>query len=458
MKTIFLKKFGRREILKASAYGVALSTIPQISFAQSNPDVVVIGAGSAGLSATAKLMNKGKSVICIEAMNRIGGRCYTDNAIFGVPYDMGAHWLHGYSHNQLAEYGKKHKDIFNIYKDHDESYRVYDGKKKLVWPEDKPLWDLYDKIKKIKNNSPAKDVPLIDLIPENLKKHEWFGTVQKILITRDFDNQSTSDGNVNWKDPGNGNGFCAQGYGTLLAHYRKGVSVKLNTVANEIKWDGKDVKVETNNGTITAKACIVTVSTGVLNAGKIKFTPDLPKKKYEAFEGISMSPYHKVTLQLKESFYKDYRISTDTYWYRKVKNNYINKEPYPKSSNGTLRVCNSNISFFSMKGQFATDMAKEGYQASVDFILNYLRSAYGSNFDKYFIKAHVTDWIDNPYTIGAYSGAIPGKAKLRKVLKKSVQNKIFFAGEATAGAFGTVHGADRSGIRVVKELLKKMKI
>ena len=125
--------------------------MPKICFAASNPDLVVIGAGAAGLSATHDLMKQGKSVICIEAMNRIGGRCYTDNSIFGVPYDMGAHWLHGYSHNQLAEYGKKHKDIFNIYKDRDESYRVYEGKKKLVWPEDAPLWSLYDKIKSIKN-------------------------------------------------------------------------------------------------------------------------------------------------------------------------------------------------------------------------------------------------------------------------------------------------------------------
>ena len=63
----------------------------------------------------------------------------------------------------------------------------------------------------------------------------------------------------------------------------------------------------------------MTVSTGVLNAGKIKFTPGLPKRKYEAFDGINMTPYHRVTLQLKENFYKDYGISADTYWYKKVK-------------------------------------------------------------------------------------------------------------------------------------------
>ena len=165
-----MKRIGRRQFLKTSLSGLALVTLPRISFSQSNPDVVVIGAGASGLAATAELMKKGKSVVCIEAMNRIGGRCYTDNSIFGVPYDMGAHWLHGYSENQLAEYGKKHKDIFNIYKDHDDSYRVYDGKKKLVWPEDAALWSLYDGIKGIKNDNRTKDVPLIDLIPEKLKK------------------------------------------------------------------------------------------------------------------------------------------------------------------------------------------------------------------------------------------------------------------------------------------------
>ena len=53
MKNSPLTNFRRREFLKASAYGAALSALPQISLAQSNPDVIVIGAGSAGLSATA---------------------------------------------------------------------------------------------------------------------------------------------------------------------------------------------------------------------------------------------------------------------------------------------------------------------------------------------------------------------------------------------------------------------
>ena len=140
MKKIFLNRIGRRQFLKTSLSGLALATLPGISFAQSNPDVVVIGAGSAGLSATAELMRRGISVLCIEGMNRIGGRCYTDNSTFGVPADIGGHWLHGFSANQIAEFGKKHKDKFKIYKDPDRD-AVYDGKRKVSGKE---LWKLYN--------------------------------------------------------------------------------------------------------------------------------------------------------------------------------------------------------------------------------------------------------------------------------------------------------------------------
>ena len=90
-------------------------------------DVVVIGAGAAGLSATSELLKKSKSVTCIEATNKIGGRCYTDNSIFDFPCDLGAHWLHSLSSNQIAEYGKKYKEDFEIYKI-EEKFLVYDGK------------------------------------------------------------------------------------------------------------------------------------------------------------------------------------------------------------------------------------------------------------------------------------------------------------------------------------------
>ena len=72
MKKIFINKIGRRQFLKTSLSGLAFAAFPSISFSQSNPDVVVIGAGSSGLSATAELMRRSIPVSCIVAMNIIG--------------------------------------------------------------------------------------------------------------------------------------------------------------------------------------------------------------------------------------------------------------------------------------------------------------------------------------------------------------------------------------------------
>ena len=316
MKKIFLNGIGRREFLKASLSGLALATLPKISFAQSNPDVVVIGAGSAGLSATAELMRRKISVLCIEGMNRIGGRCYTDTTSFGLPADHGAHWLHAKKGNELYKFGRENKDKFKIY-DEPSTSVVYDGKSKISG---NSFWKVYKKIKDIYSDG-GTDVPLMDLIPDNIKKNEWFDTAHAAITARDFNNLSVADDSLNYEDNywESGNALCKEGYGTLLAYYRKDVPVKLNTIVNEIKWGGKGVQVVTNKGTIKAKACIVTTSVGVLRAEKIKFTPALHQRKYEAFEGITMGTSNRVIMELNKKFVG--RFKKDTNFYSKINSN-----------------------------------------------------------------------------------------------------------------------------------------
>ena len=171
----------RRKFLKTSLSSLALLSLPKISLAQNNYDVVVIGAGASGLAATSNLMASGKSVLCIEAMSRKGGRCYTDNSIFGVPYDMGAHWLHQYSNNQIAKFGKKHKDKFNIYKDK-EPLMIYDGKKKIMGLKVGSLYSKVEKKQWKKNDIPSKDDPFMSQIPEKCKKNKWFHSVHQLPV------------------------------------------------------------------------------------------------------------------------------------------------------------------------------------------------------------------------------------------------------------------------------------
>ena len=113
----------------------------------------------------------------------------------------------------------------------------------------------------------------------------------------------------------------------------------------------------------------------------------------------------------------------------------------------------TNLCLFALNGEFSRNLENQGSLAMIDFVVNELKSNFGSKFyDKYFVKAIATGWNKNPFTLGAYSGAIPGKAGLRPRLKRPVGDRIFFAGEATAGAYGTVHGANRSGIRAATDV------
>jgi monoamine oxidase len=434
----------------------------------SNADVVVIGAGAAGLSASSEFLKQGKSVICVEAMNRIGGRCFTDQRIFGIPYDIGAHWMHNYSGNHLAKYGIKNSDKFDVYKIK-ENLLVYDGlnktssnKLKKILRDIKTIKDEYLDTKNNLNSNkkpPFKDdIPFINQIPTQVKENDWFGTAHQImgacLAGVDFNNFTIYDEFLNYKEIGEGDGFVKEGYGSLVANLRKEIPVKLNTIVKEIKWDGKGVVVETSQGTIKSKICVVTVSTEVLNTGIIKFTPKLPLEKYEAFNGIKLGLYNHITLQLKDEFYKNFEILPDTYLFSKIKNTVLP----PKGFFGSLRLHETNLSYFDVGGQFAENLEKEGERASIDFVTNSLRSTFGSKFDQFVIKAHATSWGKNKFSIGSYSSAKPGKAHLRGVLKSSVGDRIFFAGEATSLNYGTVHGADLSGKEVADDVINLLKI
>ena len=111
----------RRQFIKSSLLGLTALTFPNIIKvnADQDYDVIVIGAGAAGLAATEELIKSGKKVICLEASNRIGGRALTDNQIFGEPYDLGALWLDNGDINPFKLFGEKNSK-FNLYKERSE--------------------------------------------------------------------------------------------------------------------------------------------------------------------------------------------------------------------------------------------------------------------------------------------------------------------------------------------------
>lgn len=93
----------RRGVVAGLGLGLAAPAIARAA-RPVDTDVVVIGAGAAGLAAARSLRRAGRRVIVLEARTRIGGRAFTDRTALGAPFDRGAHWLHSAEDNPfLAE-------------------------------------------------------------------------------------------------------------------------------------------------------------------------------------------------------------------------------------------------------------------------------------------------------------------------------------------------------------------
>mgnify|MGYP006113147007 FL=1 len=441
-----MKKINRRKFIISSLSGLALVSLPRISFASSNPDVVVIGAGAAGLAATDTLLKAGKKVVCLEASNRIGGRAYTDNQIFGEPYDTGALWLDNGETNPFKIYGEKNPK-FNMYKERsEEMYAVYNGDKRTSQEDE--LWKIWDGATAAIAKT-RKDIAPIEVVP--FQDQRWFDTAHLLIgpweMGKDFSNYSCKDYNFDYDILESESWHCEEGYGALVADMYKDVPVKLNTKVSEIDWSGSGIKVTTDKGILNAQKCIITVSNGVLSSGQIKFTPKLSVAKEESFSKISMGHYNRITFKFKKLFKKK---AKDYYLYYKIQSQ---NAPSPKGVIGAINVSGTNLCMFDPGGEFGKELVKEGEAASLDFVLNELKNVFGSKIEKDLIKSHVVNWSTNPLFLGSWASAEPGAFEYREILRQPVGERIYFAGEATAKDWGTVAGAQDSGIITAKNIL-----
>ncbi len=409
----------------------------------SHPDIVVVGAGAAGISAAYTLLNLGLSVTVVEAAERIGGRCWTDTETFGIPFDVGAHWMHyGYSNFYLS-YAKEHG--FDVYPDPRRFY-LYEKSKRL--PKGfKTFGESHDKYWfGIQNNIDIKlDVSVSEstehVISEDISDFicgPW--TMGKETDEFSVFEYSSKVGGRDW--------FCREGFGSLVAHYGAALPVSLDTEVTFINWSGDGVKIETNRGAIHAEAVIVTVSTGVLASERIRFSPALPIDTLVSIHSVPMGCYEHVALQ----FAGTGRLQKADSYVIRVPDREL------EGFGALLNVCGSDLVYCDIGGDIARDLIPQGEKAYVDYALEELVQIFGSAMRKRFIKGATTAWLSNPLSQGSYASAKPGSFHKRKVLREPVADRIFFAGEACHNSmWATVAGAHASGQEVAKNVAELLK-
>ncbi|MFQ6024848.1 MAG: flavin monoamine oxidase family protein [Acidiferrobacterales bacterium] len=409
-----------------------------------NPDVVIVGAGAAGLSAARTLMDRGLRVAVLEARNRIGGRAYTETETFGVPYDHGCHWLHNAHLNPWIGYAQR--SGFSVYPA-PSAFTVFVDKQRVTKAENEARRKAYADLRRAISEAGrrGKDVSAASVVST---ESPWYPLAAASIgpwdMGKDLEDFSCLDW---WNSEGGDDWYCKQGFGALVAHYGRGTPVRFSTPAHKIRWGRQGVAVESVSGTLTAQAVIVTVSTGVLAAETLAFDPPLDKTKQEAFHRISMGHYNHIALYFSDDVFG---LGDDAYLAYKTNTT--------RATGFLTNISGSRLAFGYVGGRFARELEKAGVDAAVDFGRDALRKIFGSNINKKFIKGNYTRWGEDPWTLGSYASADPGYTHMRRHLRRPVAERIFFAGEAChPSMWATCGGAYLSGIDTAREVSRVLR-
>ncbi|MCC5974908.1 MAG: FAD-dependent oxidoreductase [Rubellimicrobium sp.] len=430
-----MSSLSRRGFMSTLAASAALP-----AFAQSlpaNPDVVIVGAGAAGMAAARHLMDRGLEVIVLEAADRVGGRAWTEDQLLGQPFDHGCSWLQGPRGLPAVE---RARGLGFTLEDHSSPREVLHVGDRPANSDERRAYDRAWGVITSALENARDDVAAGTLVPPGLdfasEVQTWIGAMD---FATDFPELSTAD----WQSYADYDFdyLVKEGLGRLAASFADGLPVSLSTPVTAIDTSGEGVAVETPGGTIRAKACILTVSTGVLASGAIRFTPALPDWKEEAIGNVPMGLLLKVGLMfdgarfgMSDSQFLSHRITDPV--------------PAPACYFLTFPTGHDYVTGF-IGGQFAWDLAKEGEAALIDFALGKFVSMVGSEAQSRLQSSTVTRWDNNPFTMGAYSHARPGHFTARAALERPLHERLFFAGEAMATPYAALYsGAHLHGEKV----------
>jgi len=395
-------------------------------------DVVIVGAGAAGLAAAKTLAKAGRTVTVFEAMDRIGGRAWTETETFGFPFDRGCAWLHAGDRNPF--YAEANSAGLRLHH-HDMGVdHLYFGRSKAKAEGLAALAaaDAAMSEAMAKAGASHGDV-LAAVIPDSLAADAAATYGGPMDFAMDADEISIADfATAADLDP---NYFTFDGFGSIVARWGGDVAVELSTPVREIRWDGPGVTVVTDRGAVRAGKVLVTVSTGVLAYGGIRFTPELPASYDEAFEDLPMGLLTKIPLV--------------------VEGERFGKQPFDdlliarRNHHDIYFLCfpfDLDLMVGFIGGDFAWEVECAGEAAAIDFATERLVRTYGSDARKAVRKGAMTSWGSERWTRGAYAAARPGRAAARRTLMRPVAERIWFAGEALAGPLmQTCGGARLSG-------------
>jgi monoamine oxidase len=431
----------RRELLQGLGAGALLGGLRTAGAAvPAAPDVLVIGAGGAGLTAAKELIRSGISVLVVEARGRIGGRAHTDTT-FGIPWDRGCSWLHSPNVNPWTAYARSND--FELVPDRFMRH-VYDGSRRMGGAETAAYRAVEERMQREMNDAARRglDIPAAASFTQSTLADPWYPMAETGLTGW----EGIEPANFSVLDSGqyveDGDDLMIpRGYGTLLAHYAKDVDVRTGTPVTRIRWNARGVQAETRAGEIGARIAIVALPSTVVADGAVIFSPQLPVEVLQAHHDLPLGLLDKVALKFKRNVFPSERTE-----FLQLRRN------DGRGMNYLTRHWDSHVCIGFFGGRFAHDMEAAGEAAAIEHALGELTTMLGGEVRKHFDRGMATAWASDRYARGAYSHCLPGRYGARAVLTRPVGDRLVFAGEHTEqSAYGTLHGARLSGMRAAAE-------
>ncbi len=430
-------------LLGASAIVTSSARAQQVA----DIDIAIIGAGAAGLVAAHRAREKGLKARIFEARNRVGGRIFTDESL-GAPFDAGAFYIHFAERNPWKRIAE---DLKVELVDDDTlwgGFNVFRNGQPIPPDERMRRRGAFGRLTAaVEAENPGADLSFAEAARRHAPELESAAEGMTLLsLGEEAEHVSIRD----YQMLDSGEDFVMpSGYGHLLERYSRGLDIALMTPVTEIDSRGPGVRITGPRGTVTARAAIVTVPVSVLQAGGIRFLPDMPETTRTALDGLRMGALTKVAL--------------------KVEGNRFGLSPWTQffdQGSGALGADLLNFEFWPFErdlvivflgGNFARDLSKAGEAIAIATVRERLVTILGKDAEKAITGGRLAGWSADPYALGGYSIARPGHAGARKALEAPFNGLVYLAGEANAGAASmTAGGAALAATRVVDDIATRL--
>ncbi|XP_060706222.1 lysine-specific histone demethylase 2 isoform X2 [Hemiscyllium ocellatum] len=435
-------------------------------------NVIVIGAGAAGLAAARQLQNFGIKVMVLEARDRIGGRIWDDHCL-GVTVGKGAQIVNGCINNPIAlmceQLGSKMHKLGDRCDLIEEGGRVVDPTiDKCIDFHFNAMLDVVAEWRKDKKQ--FQDVPLGEKIEEIYQTFIQESGVQfseleaKVLQFHLGNLEYACGSNLqqvsarSWDH----NEFFAQfagdhtlftsGYSAIINKLGDGLDIRLNTPVQTINYSGDDIRIGTANGMLwTTQKVLITVPLALLQKNTIQFYPALSERKLKAINSLGQGVIEKIALQFPYKF-----------WQKKIQGaDFFGHIPPSPNKRGLFGVFydmdpqGEHCVLMSVISGDAVAVVRDMQEQQVaELCMSVLRELFKEEEVPDPVRYFVTHWSKDPWAQMAYSFIkAGGSGEAYDIIAEDIQGKVFFAGEATNRHFPqTVTGAYLSGVREASKI------